>query len=546
MPHVTEFRRSRLRPSLLLVALLFGLLLVPLARAATITVNTLADEDVSGNGTCSLREAMTAAANGASYHECPGDNAPSNTITFSVTGAIQLSLSDRLPTVEGTLEIAGPGISSLTITGQNAVGLFFVEGYLIVHDVSLTNGRYSQGAAIYINDGSALNVARVLFLGNTTDFDGGAIFDDDATTINITDSWFIDNTARRGGAIHMSDSGGTVTITNSMFDGNSAFAGSGGALDSFSAVDLSIVNCTFTENSASTSGGAIALLDHAASDGQINITHATFAGNTAGNLGGTLYGEVAGITIANSIVSGGFSCLGPITDGGYNIDDGATCGFGGTSLSLTNPQLDPTGRQPNGGPTTTVALQTTSPAVDMIPFATNGCATSVTTDQRGFTRPVNAGYGFYFGCDAGAFELQVDNLNVTSAKLNRESKPGRANGSVKVGGDFQKPFILTLGPPFSVQVEDTGVTDVSHTFTDCRDRAGHVKCGDVDGSKASFKPDRDDSSHYKFTASIPRLALTDAFTGPAIVTLTHNGVYLRRDFIYDCEQKKRGLDCREP
>ena len=528
----------------LVVALLFGSPLVPVARAASINVNTLADEDVFGNGTCSLREAMTAAANQAPYHECPGGTA-SNTITFSVVGAIQLSLADRLPTVEGTLEIAGPGISSLTITGQNAVGLFFVEGYLIVHDVSLTNGRYSQGAAIYINDGSSLTVARVLFLGNTTDFDGGAIFDDDATTINITDSWFIDNTARSGGAIKMTDSGGTVTITNSMFDGNSAFAGSGGALDSFSNVDLSIVNCTFTENSALTSGGAIALRDHGANDGQISITHATFAGNSSGNLGGTLYGEVAGLTIASSIVSGSFSCLGPITDGGYNIDDGATCPFSsGTSLSLTNPQLDPTGRQPNGGPTTTVALQTTSPAVDMIPFATNGCGTAPTTDQRGFPRPAYS--TDVFACDAGAFELQVDNLIVTSAKLQRESKPGRANGSIKLGGGFQKPFISTLGPPFGVRVQDSGGTDVSHAFADCQDRGGSVKCKDIDGSKATFKQDRDDSSLYKFTVNVPKLALANAFAGPVTVTLTHNDVYLRRDTISDCEQKKRGLDCREP
>ena len=204
--------------------------------------------------------------------------------------------------------------------------------------------------------------------------------------------------------------------------------------------------------------------------------------------------------MANSVVSGSASCFGPITDGGYNIDDGATCPFSsGTSLSLTDPQLDPTGRQPNGGETTTVALQTTSPAVDMIPSGVNGCGTFIATDQRGFPRPVSIGV---FGCDAGAFELQIDNLIVTSAKLQRESKPGRANGSIKLGGEFQKPIILSLHPPFSVRVQDCGGTDVSHTFTDCQDRFGRVKCQDDNGSKARFKPDRDDSSLYKFTVNL--------------------------------------------
>lgn len=542
MSNPRAVRRTRLRPSLLVVALLWALPVGLVAHAATINVNTLADEDVSGNGTCSLREAIIASNNQAAYHECPGGSGSNDTITFSVTGGI--ALTSELPVVDRTLEIAGPGISSLTITGQNSVGMFFVEGYLIIHDLSLTNAYDTQGSAIYVNDGFLLSVARVLFLGNTATADGGAIFNDDASSIQITDSWFVDNTAREGGAIFMNDtSSGGMSITNSMFDGNLAYIGTGGAITNNANGLISIVNCTFTENTATTSGGALALTDV----GQISITHATFAGNSAGSPGGTLYAEGAGVTVRSSIISGSASCSGPITDGGYNIDDGATCPFGsGTTLSLTDPQLDPTGRQPNGGPTTTVALQTTSPAVDMIPFGTNGCGTSVITDQRGFTRPMDIGFGFSFGCDAGAFELQIDNLNATSAKLQRESKPGRANGSIKLAGDFQTPPIFSLHPPFSVRVQDAGGTDVTHTFTDCEDRGGSVKCSDVDGSKTTFKQNRATPSLYKFSVSLPHLALADLFAAPVTVTLTHNSVVLRRDAISNCEETKRGLKCREP
>src|SRR6185503_7193796 len=108
---------------------------------------------------------------------------------------------------------------------------------------------------------------------------------------------------------------GTTTITNSMFDGNSTYAGGGGAIANGSEGLLNIVNCTFTENSAATSGGAIALLNDNVTLGQVSITHATFAGNTAGSLGGALYGQGAGIAIGSSIVSGSANCSGPIANG---------------------------------------------------------------------------------------------------------------------------------------------------------------------------------------------------------------------------------------
>src|SRR3712207_9265977 len=43
-----------------------------------------------------------------------------------------------------------------------------------------------------------------------------------------------------------------------------------------------------------------------------------------------------------------------------------------------------------------------SPAIDLIPQGTNGCATDLTEDQRGETRPKGQ------GCDAGAFEAEDD------------------------------------------------------------------------------------------------------------------------------------------
>ena len=84
-------------------------------------------------------------------------------------------------------------------------------------------------------------------------------------------------------------------------------------------------------------------------------------------------------------------------DNGYNLDSGSSCGFSTTqhSLNNTDPQLGALGS--NGGPTQTMALVQTSPAVNAIPTSFSGCTGS--TDQRGTTRPQGT------GCDIGAYEL---------------------------------------------------------------------------------------------------------------------------------------------
>ena len=119
-------------------------------------------------------------------------------------------------------------------------------------------------------------------------------------------------------------------------------------------------------------------------------------------------------TLKNTIVangpSSGGNCSGTITDDGYNLDSGTSCGFQGTdptkhSLFTTDPLLDTNGLQDNGGPTKTIALQPNSPAIDAIPDtngSTNpGCdEAGVTTDQRGVERPQGP------ACDIGAYEVE--------------------------------------------------------------------------------------------------------------------------------------------
>lgn len=110
--------------------------------------------------------------------------------------------------------------------------------------------------------------------------------------------------------------------------------------------------------------------------------------------------------IANS--ESGANCAGAVGDGGYNIDDGATCAFSAASDSLpnTDPVLDPAGLADNGGLTETIALEPASPAINAIPPGVNGCGSEITRDQRGFFRPQPPPPS-QSGCDVGAYEVAL-------------------------------------------------------------------------------------------------------------------------------------------
>ena len=137
----------------------------------------------------------------------------------------------------------------------------------------------------------------------------------------------------------------------------------------------------------------------------MTILNSTFSGNSAQNSGGGIINDVGTVTLGSTILSdstSGGNCSGAITDGGYNIDDGTTCAFSADNDSLpdTDPRLASTLAY-NGGPTKTIALLRGSPALNAIPEAVNGCATEITTEQRGLKRPQGT------KCDIGAFEKKV-------------------------------------------------------------------------------------------------------------------------------------------
>ena len=329
---------------------------------ATITVNTTDDPGTSTE--CSLRAAINNATNQTadSNSNCAAGAIDYNTIVFNLIGQSQITLSSPLPTIVRPLSIDGSG-HTITIDGANLYQIFVNVSNLSLANLTLSDGSNpgGNGGAIDNTDGGYLRVANCTFADNTVTPGGlgGAISNDNA-----------------------SNSGPSAAeVTNSTFSGNTA--GQGSAI--WNDVSLSISNSTFSENKNVSDNFVSRMID---GDSPIYITNSILAKNAAVTDG-----------------TGG-NCGWGYVIGDHNISDDATCGFG-VSTGANNqpigdgvdPKLDPNGLQNNGGPTQTIALQPTSPAIGAIPAGSANCPG---TDQRGESRPA-AGQT---GCDVGAFELQ--------------------------------------------------------------------------------------------------------------------------------------------
>jgi CSLREA domain-containing protein len=363
------------------------------ARAATITVNTLSDSSTSGDGLCSLREAINNAnsASDTTGSDCTAGTG-TDTINFSVSGTI--TLSSTLPSVLNQLSIDGTGQSIIIDVNRYPNQLVTVNADATLELRTLTVIDMSGYFGGLHNDGT-LNLKNFTCRNNINVYYGGCVYNNGSLTIN--DSIFTNNIIYYAGVIILNY--GTASIAGSIFANNASRGESGGAITNNGT--LTVTNSTFFDNSVPSEGGAIV------SGGTATVTNSTIYGNSAGN-GGGVYVTGGSFSLVNSIVAGNANsnCAGsPVTNGGYNISDDASCAFGvgfgadaqviGDSVASANIALDPSGLQDNGGPTATLALESGSYAIDAIPLAR-----CLSTDQRGFGRPAPS----HPACDVGAFE----------------------------------------------------------------------------------------------------------------------------------------------
>ena len=383
------FFPSSFRASGLIAALAFFVCLIaaPSVLALTYTVTTNAD---SGAG--SLRQAVSD-ANGTAdadviVFNIPAGSCPAGVCTITLTSEISIANN-------GSLTINGTGARSLIIDGGAGTNRIFSSNAatFTLSGVTLTSGGGTgatlsgQGGAISANGGTT-TISGVYFNANSAASDGGGIYFLGGTNHRIENSTFSGNTTGNGGGIQVVDT--SLTVANTTLTGNTASNGGvGGGIGATGSGTLTLRGDTITANTADRGGGVVR------DTGTLDFGNTIIAGNTATN------GFPEIFFFNGTATSRGFNLVGD--SAGDSTATGTAITYQSTDIRNTPPLLDPLGYY--GGTTPTRRLQTGSPAID------KGNSFGLTTDQRGFTRPVdnpsipNATGGN--GADIGAFEVQA-------------------------------------------------------------------------------------------------------------------------------------------
>ena len=393
------------RSSNLSLPSLFLLFSAQLASAAIVTVNNNGDPAIGtpancaedNGGTCTLRDAISAATGG------------SDTIVFSTDMKIVLASSGTLDIGFRNITIDATG-KSVLIDGNHAATVLTIGSSVNVQVKHLTiqNGAAGVGGGV-INYG-ILDLSNCIIQNNSSTSYGGGIRNDNLGTLTVSNSAISGNsTGGGGGGIDNSgklvligsilsgnrtrgfgggiSNSGTLTLSESTFSGNSA--ASGGALSNNGAA--SVTNSTISGNTADNGGGLFSM-------GTLKLVNSTLSGNSAVNNGGGI-SSLSPPLVINSIVATNTQAEGGDIDSDIDVNSTGNL-IGG------DPKLGPL--QNNGGPTQTLLPEPNSPAIDSVP-----CTDAPATDQRGVTRPQG------IRCDIGSVEVIASLPTVPAPTLGR-------------------------------------------------------------------------------------------------------------------------------
>jgi fibronectin-binding autotransporter adhesin len=394
------------------------------AQAVAITVTNTSDGAAPGPAG-SLRKAINDAAAG-------------DTIDFAVPVPGGITLTSGQLVIGKNLTIVGPGARNLNISGNNASGIFEVaagvtmniSGLTLENGLATTHTGWSAtvklGGAIYNSGNLTITACRIIQNRASSQVAngqalGGAIFNYNVGTLTMRDSEITanlcdSNTPEGGGIFNI----GTANLTNCTVSNNQLLvsgtnnsgAGAGiynirlGINGVYGAATVNLVSCTINNNyfqspaAPSDSGRAGGIFR--SSDAPVNIRNTIVAQNLATTSAPDVYGSGTAFT------SQGHNLIGIIdgTTGWITDANDPNRDYTGTAASPLPPGLVDPGDGSfspvnNGGPTNTVALLSTSAAVDRGDDVVLGSPYNLTTDQRGpgFSRKLGA------HTDIGAFEL---------------------------------------------------------------------------------------------------------------------------------------------
>jgi hypothetical protein len=346
-------------------------------------------------------------------------NSPRTRRTLTVTALLMISFGrTRDADAAGVVGTGSP--ASCT---ESALGLALVGGGLVTFNcgaspvtISLAVSGETISLDTTVDGGGLITIDSTAALDNVFTVDAGTLTVENLTLVNAdvlpdvlatignSSTLVVKNCALSNDSFwSIFNFGGSVTVTNTTFTG-----GAGAYFEGSHTGTNSIDGSTFAN-----AGTGVRSLQN------IALTNSTFAGNVLGIIAGgstvvltndTFSDDQTAIdgsaTLINTIVAGSSvaNCTATVVDGGHNLEDGTLCGFSAiSSLSSTSAGFDPAGLTNNGGPTQTIALLSTSAAVDGGDDAVCSASPVNGLDQRGFARP---GTG-HSHCSVGAYEFYL-------------------------------------------------------------------------------------------------------------------------------------------
>jgi hypothetical protein len=339
---------------LLATALILGLILVPLTErgrtASAAPKPIFVDVDASGANDGSswadayvdLQDGLSAAASGRQVWVAEGVYTPGSagdrTATFQLKDGVsvyggfagdeitrdQRDWETNVTVLSGDIDgndatdARGVVMHTDHITGSNAYHVVtgsgtdttaILDGFTITGGQAVQDPLNNYGGGM-VNEGGSPTLTNLTFTGNTVKGKGGGISNRSGSALVLVNIMFINNTATsEGGGLYNSNS--TLNVTDATFSGNSARYG--GGISNYGGSPV-LTNLVLSGNNASYAGGGMNNYD---SDPA--LTNVVFSGNTTSWGGGGMYNEHGSDPVLTNVT---FSANTADNGGGmYNFDD---------------------------------------------------------------------------------------------------------------------------------------------------------------------------------------------------------------------------------
>ncbi len=369
---------EHLRHALLVVGLACG---ASLAGAATITVNTLADE-LNADGDCSLREAVQAANTNSAVDACTAGTAGADLILLPA-GTIPVAATIL---VTESVTIRGAGRASTTINRGGGGNAFNAPGMGVdtaVEDLALAGGMNATPGALaatrvdFLAPGGGISTASgPITLTDVTLGSGNYVSVGSSGAMVVADSTI-------GGGAYLANGSGPITLTGSALNAGYISTSSGA---------ISVLNSTVGASAhLSSSSGAITVTDSGFSgadyisngSGSVTLTRTTIAGA----LGTAISTSTSTVTLVDSSVTG--SVDSGIDSGGGSVsltrslvsgsgEDGINVSGGGTLAAVNSTISGNQGRGIGAGVGSTITLNAVTITGNTLGGLSSGAAAGTT------------------------------------------------------------------------------------------------------------------------------------------------------------------------